>query len=371
MRVHFTSTMYPRTRDGWQGVFIGHIADALARRQDIELGICAPPGEYPPNSVSTTTPAEAAWLQTMVDSGGISHLVRSRRLDALFAPVRLLRILHRNYRAAGKVDVYHVNWLQTAIPLPANRTPAVITVLGNDMQMLRLPGMRAVLRHVLRSRPCILAPNAEWMVGPLSAAFGDVARIEPVTFGIAPRWYEIERSEAAPSSGRWLVVTRLTRNKLGSLFEWARPMFEGTHRRLILLGPMEQDISLPGWVDYQGPTAPAQLADHWFPRATGLISLSRHAEGRPQVMLEAMASALPIVASRIPAHEDLLGEGRTGLLCDDIAGFEQAVATLEEPGTNRRFGRQGRAWMHERMGTWDDCAGRYASLYRQLQEAGA
>lgn len=371
MRVHFTSTMYPRTRDGWQGVFIGHIADALARRQDIELGICAPPGEYPPGAVSTTTPVEATWLRTMVDSGGISHLVRSRRLDALLAPARLLRILHRNYRAAGKVDVYHVNWLQTAIPLPADRAPALITVLGNDMQMLRLPGMRVVLRHVLRSRRVILAPNAEWMVEPLSAAFGDIARVEPVTFGIAPQWYGIERSEAVHSSGVWLVVTRLTRNKLGPLLEWSRPLFDGTHRRLVLLGPMEEEIKLPDWVDYQGPTAPAQLAGHWFPSATGLISLSRHAEGRPQVMLEAMASSLPVIASRIPAHEDLFGQGRTGLLCDDMAAFEEAVTTLEHPETNRQFGRQGRTWMHERMGTWDDCARRYADLYRQLQDANA
>src|SRR3546814_20018551 len=62
-------------------------------------------------------------------------------------------------------------------------------------------------------------------------------------------------------------------------------------RSLHLYGPMEEEVELPGWVHYHGPASPRLLADEVFPAARGLITLSQHAEGRPQVLLEAMAAS--------------------------------------------------------------------------------
>src|SRR3546814_9782056 len=89
---------------------------------------------------------------------------------------------------------------------------------------------------------------------------------------------------------RWVVVSRLTRNKIGPLFEWGQPAFASPERELHLYGPMEEEVELPGWVHYHGPASPRLLADEVFPAARGLITLSQHAEGRPQVLLEAMRS---------------------------------------------------------------------------------
>jgi glycosyltransferase involved in cell wall biosynthesis len=110
------------------------------------------------------------------------------------------------------------------------------------------------------------------------------------------------------------------------------------------------------------------LRDTWFPQAHGLITLSQHAEGRPQVMLEALASGLPIVASRLPAHDDLLAGGEGGILCDDATATQAALAMLADATTNRALGARGRARMQATIGTWDDCAERYVAMYRQLQE---
>jgi len=288
--------------------------------------------------------------------------MRSRTPLAIVAPARMLWTLRRNYRASCSVDLYHVNWMQTSLPLPDNGIPALITVLGNDMHLLRVPGMRTLLRRVMRARPTILAPNAGWMQEPLLEAFGDVSRVEPVSFGIAPEWYGLQRH----SRSHWLVVSRLTRAKLGPLFEWSEQLFTNEDRKLHLLGPMEEKIVLPDWIQYHGPASPKELAQVWFPKATGLISLSQHAEGRPQVMLEAMASGIPIIASRIPAHSDLIRNGETGVLCDESRSFREAITMLEDGEINRRIGAAARAHMLASVGTWDDCAQRYVDLYHSL-----
>ncbi len=364
------STSYPANLADWRGVFMRHLADALARRDDLRLSLWAPPGETHPAIQSAATPTESAWLGVLMQAGGIAHLLRSGGMRRVTAPLALVRKLRRVYRrAALDTDLYHVNWLQNALPLPAHGKPALITVLGTDMQLLRLPLMRWLLRRVCRHRQVTICPNADWMTAPLAAAFGDLAQIRMIPFGIDPHWYALERRFRQSDAARWLVVSRLTRDKIGPLFEWCEPHFRNTARQLHLFGPMQETLRVPDWVHYHGPATPDQLRSDWFPQAHGLITLSRHAEGRPQVMLEAMASGLPIIASRLPAHEDLLQHERTGWLCDDPTGLRPALATLEDRTTNERIGAAARAWVLDAVGTWDDCAARYSALYRQLTGA--
>ena len=370
MRVLMLSTSYPRDLSDWRGLFIRHLVDALARARGVELSLWAPPGELPANAEAITLPKEKQWLAELMAAGGISHRMRQGGIGALLAPVKLLRLIAKALRRHTAVDIYHVNWLQCALPLPGNGKPALITVLGNDMKLLRLPMVKTLLRRVMRRRRVAICPNADWMQQPLTEIFGDLAEIRTVAFGIDPTWYAIERELAGDRPQRWLVVTRLTRDKLGPLFEWSEPLFREQSRELHLFGPMQENIELPDWVHFHGPASPEQLAKEWFPYAHGLITLSRHAEGRPQVMLEAMAAGLPIIASRMPAHANLVSDGGTGFLCDAVEDYHAAVVALQDESGNRRCGEAARVWAAREIGTWDDCAQRYIGLYSRLLDTG-
>jgi hypothetical protein len=366
LRVLLLSTSYPADATDWRGIFIRHLVAALSRRSDLRLEVWAPPGELPVAAVAVTTPLESAWLKQLMAAGGVSHLMRSGGARALLTPVKLLRMIAAAYHRNLTVDIYHVNWLQCALPLPRNGKPALTTVLGNDLKLLRLPLMRHLLRRTMRRRKVVLCPNAEWMQAPLLEAFGDVAEVIPVSFGIDPRWYAIVHNACTPSRQRWLAVTRLTADKLGPLFEWSADFFRDGNRELHLFGPMQEDISVPDWIHYHGAATPDQLAKKWFPGANGLITLSRHSEGRPQVMLEAMAAGLPIIASRMSAHASFVDDGVTGILCDSPDTYGTALQQLEDAETRQRCGEAARDWAAREIGTWDDCAQRYAAIYRKL-----
>lgn len=366
-RVLFVSTMYPANAAGFRGVFIRNLLFALARAGGLDLRVWAPPGELPADAAAVTTTGEAEWLSRLIARGGISHVLRSGGPRGPLAALHMLRMLASAYRRTRDVEIYHLNWLQCALPLPRNGKPALISVLGNDLKLLRLPFMRLLLRRVMRKREVAICPNAEWMHEPLQEAFGDVARIRPVSFGIDPLWYAVQRDAFSAGPKLWIVVARLTADKLGPLFDWSKDLFvDPATRQLHLFGPMEQDIEIPDWVHYHGPAAPAELAQQWFPKACGLVSLSRHAEGRPQVMLEAMAAGLPIVASRMDAHASIVADGASGLLCDTATSYAHALAALEDRETNQRFGVESRRLARARMGTWDDCARRYLAIYDEL-----
>lgn len=366
MRVLLISTSYPRDMSDWRGIFMRHLVVALSRVPSINLSVWAPPGDLPETAANVVSPGDARWLAELMYAGGVSHMMRNGGWRGWYAPLRLLRMLAASYRHNREVDVYHINWLQCALPIPNNDKPALITVLGNDLKLLKLPFMRSLLRRVMKQHKVVICPNAEWMRDPLQAAFGDIAEVCPVSFGIDPRWYAVTRTVDVGQPRRWLAVTRLTANKLGPLFAWSEGPFRDSSRELHLFGPMQEGIYVPTWVHYHGPATPEQLANEWFSQACGLITLSRHAEGRPQVMLEAMAAGLPIIASNMPAHASIVFDGETGKLCDSADNYEAALRGLEDQTTNHRLGDAARRWVTNEIGTWDDCADRYARIYRRL-----
>ncbi len=367
MDLLLTATSYPASEQDWKGLFIRSMVESLARRDDVNLSFWGPPGPLPPPVQRATSAGDDAWTKSLMERGGIAHQLRHQRAQGLASAASLLWRQHRAFHRSS-AGIYHVNWLQNALVLPRNPRPALVTVLGTDMQMLRLPGMRMLLRHAFRGRPVAICPNADWMLSELDAAFGDLATVRFVPFGIDPRWYALERRFETNATPKWLCVSRLTANKIGPLFDWTEPVFANGRAELHLFGPMQEQIALPSWVHWHGPASPEVLSESWFPQAHGLITLSQHAEGRPQVMLEALASGLTIIASRLPAHDDLLTGGDGGVLCDSPEAVQAALHTLADPTVNRALGQRGRARIQADIGTWDDCAERYVSLYRHLQD---
>jgi glycosyltransferase involved in cell wall biosynthesis len=301
----------------------------------------------------------------MLKTGGIAHIIRTRGIFATITVFRLMRCLRHVYSREADADVIHVNWLQNCLPLWRKKTPAVVSVLGSDYGLLKLPFMRLSLRSVLRQRNAIIAPNARWMVSPLHKSFGDIAEIRYIPFGVDERWFSLQRNISKNNTSYWIAVTRITRNKIGDLFKWGNGLF-GKDHILHLFGPMQETISIPEWVVYHGPVSTDELLGKWFPLSSGLITLSRHDEGRPQVILEAMAAGLPIIASDMPAHRDVVTHRENGWIVSEAQDLKEAISFFNTREAVSRAGESARSWVVKNIGTWNDCARRYITAYHDL-----
>jgi glycosyltransferase involved in cell wall biosynthesis len=74
--------------------------------------------------------------------------------------------------------------------------------------------------------------------------------------------------------------------------------------------------------------------------------LPSHTEGLPRVILEAQATATPVIATRVGGVPEVIDDGKTGVLCEPHAPTELAAA-LDRLATNEdertRLAEQGRA----------------------------
>ncbi len=95
-----------------------------------------------------------------------------------------------------------------------------------------------------------------------------------------------------------------------------------------------------GWLDDLGP----------FYRGTAVYVTFSTKEGLPYTVLDAMAYGLPVVASDIPGHRELVGQGRTGFLVDSrSAGARRLAQLLADPGLRCQMGREATAAIAERF----------------------
>ncbi|HWU14405.1 MAG TPA: glycosyltransferase family 4 protein [Caulobacter sp.] len=123
---------------------------------------------------------------------------------------------------------------------------------------------------------------------------------------------------------------------------------------------VEDRVDFLGWVD---ETKVDELL-----RAADLLVLPSRAENQPVAILEAMARAVPVVATRIGGIPEQVLDGRSGLLVepDDPGALAQALESLiRSPDLRLAFGKAGQQRFEELFSV-ASCAERFAQLYRSL-----
>lgn len=92
-------------------------------------------------------------------------------------------------------------------------------------------------------------------------------------------------------------------------------------------------------------------------------------EGMSNTLLEAMASALPVIASRVGGNPELIEDGRTGLLftAGDSASLAAQINILADCALRHRLGSAARETAI-RLFSLDRMVGNYRNLYRGLEQ---
>lgn len=174
---------------------------------------------------------------------------------------------------------------------------------------------------------------------------------------------------------RLLFVGRLSFQKGVDTLLRALARIGGSELRLMLVGDGPERASLEaqaraaglaGQVRFSGWQERAALPEIY--RAADCFVFPSRDEGMPNALLEAMATGLPLIASRIAGNEELVLPGVNGLLvpADDVEALADALRKLlADPSARAEMGRASRRRALAEYG-WRSSAQAYLALLESL-----
>jgi glycosyltransferase involved in cell wall biosynthesis len=210
----------------------------------------------------------------------------------------------------------------------------------------------------------------------------DINRFQPVESDDERRRIRRELSLPDTPIACFVGVLDARKNVDGVLRIWRSVIRRGVTGHLVIVGPEPQDVDgqpteyrrqLQRFIDEEQLDKRVTFAGRQadvasYLRGADVFVFPSRREGMPNVVLEAMASGVPCVASKIGGSADLIDTGRTGYLfdVDDDDGMSAAVTyLLSDPIHAREVGRAARETICSRFSI-EATADRYAQLYRDL-----
>lgn len=252
--------------------------------------------------------------------------------------------------------------------------PYIVSLRGGDV-----PGFRpydfklyhkiaAPFLHVIWHGASSVIANSKGL-HELAAAFDSTIEIP-----IIPNGVDLEKYSAPArdwSAPRLLSVGRLVYQKgldlamraLADLkdLSWTWTI-AGDGPQMETLQSMAQEFGIADRIHFLGWQKAEQLKEQYC-AANIFLFPSRH-EGMPNAVLEAMASGLPVVATRIAGNEELVANGETGALVPtgDVESLRESLRPLlVEAKMRERMGRASRQRVEQSFG-WERVAEQYQKI---------
>ena len=236
-----------------------------------------------------------------------------------------------------------------AAPLAEEGIPVVINGRGSDvLQVQAVPGLRDLLAEGLSRASALTAVSQDLLDAMCALRSGDGPAVLTPN-GVDSRRFVPGSRDAARArlgldhQGELILV-------VGHLIERKDPLlavraFHAAGRedaRLVFVGrgPLEADVrreasalGIEPRVELMGERAPEQIID-WY-RAADLLLLTSSREGRPNVVLEALSTGTPVLATDAGGTSEVVPD-RTTMLCEsrDAGAIAVKVRTLldDPPG---------------------------------------
>lgn len=382
----FLTQTYPRFEGDTAGPFIRDLARGLVRMGD-RVTVLAPhaegvPARWEDRGVETVTFRYAPERYEALGYGrSLEADERVKGGAAFAAPLYALGLL-RAVRRAPRFDLVHAHWIvpNGVIAALAGGFPLAIGLHGSDVFLAEKPGVRTAAAWALR-RSRLLTGCSPELVDRVRALGFPEERSRVIPYGV-----DVETFSPGPSDWRErlgipadapliLSVGRMATKKGFHILMEALPEILSSGAHVVLAGggdllpAFQREAERFPNLHLPGPVLRDTLPDLY--RAADLFVLPAvhdskgNVDGLPNVILEAMASGLPVVASGISGIPLAVEDGSTGLLVrekDPAALAGALLRLLADRDLSRGMGERGRS-KAERELTWDAVAARYREGY--------
>jgi glycosyltransferase involved in cell wall biosynthesis len=391
-RILVLTTSYPSDDQDPSGIFIAKLLGAIKDR-GYSIKVVAPSngsfygrrclhgidmvrfGYFRPRSLEKLTRG----------AGGIPENMAESLLARLQIFPMMIAFLYVALREVRDSDAVYANWLGAgiigALVNLFTRKPLLVSFRGDDGYLARDRFFwRVLTKWVTRRSTCVAPVSAELMRIMLNLGLPK-AKCHLPQFGVDTAMFHPPRGlRPAGDEVRLLFVGSLIPRK--GLHDLLEALGDPRLRqvRLIVVGEgalaprltaLCESLGLKEQTEWLGTVPPAEVAR--LMRSSDLLCLPSYMEGRPNVVNEAMASALPVIATRIGGIPDMVEEGKTAFLHDpgnveELRGHIRKL--VEDAELRNKMGQAGHDFLIKSGVSWDSTAEEFDLLFSRLMKQG-
>lgn len=348
-RLLITASTFPRWAGDTEPRFILDLAKSLNSHYDVTVLVPADPSAKDKETIEGVKVERYHYFpvhkwETLCYPGAIVPRIREKKIRILLVPFLFLGLYHALYGRRKQYDVVHANWLiPQGIVQSFLHMPYLLTGHGADIASLnfgpiRLLKIRAIRKagavttvsQALKNKATGLFP--EWEQKKISKkisvqSFG----CETSKFGAKHRvdnfWRQGRRKvvlfvgRLAEKKGVSYLIEAMQYTDAVLVIVGDGPLRKSLREQVKALGLTQKVIFMGARSHDELPTIYASTDVFAVPSVT---AGDGDVEGLPMVLLEAMASGLPVAASRTGGITDLICDGQNGLLSEERNARELA-----------------------------------------------
>jgi len=396
LNITLLTTSFPR----YEGDFAGHFVYQYAQQLDClgcKVKVLAPqdseralPGEWCNVKVEYFQYFLPQNFQTLAYGAGMISRIKQNPLRLLLIPFFLASFFFTALKAGKASDVLQAYWLPAGLVALGvqrfTRVPVAINLWGSDFLFLQIPGFSFICSKLLRRADAIICESDHFK--DRLQQFGVPGdKISVLANGIDLKNFKIRDKPSArrqldlpenrtiiltvggmsPVKGQRYLIEAIPeiiakdpnvqfifvgdgemRNKLESLVS------AGKLNPYVLFAGMQKASQIPLWLN-----------------AADILVLPSLSEGNPNVLLEAMASGLAVVASSVGGIPHMIRDGREGLLVPPkspqaLAG--KIIPLIRDKALREKLGQNGLKTARANYATWEKQSAKLKTIYNALNE---
>ncbi|MCP3929191.1 MAG: glycosyltransferase family 4 protein [Bacteroidetes bacterium] len=384
LRILFLSTSFPSSGEDPSGFFVYQLALAL-HKQGVDLSVLTPQkGDckaiWPlPFAVKYFNYAPSRFQVLAQYPGGIPAALQANKMLYGLIPVFVGCFAFHLLRMAGSADLIVANWsitgLLAGILKRLHKKPIVTVLRGSDVIIKRKRTLPFILKKAIdcsQAVVCVGSDHAE----SLNQKLRSNKIIQCIPNGIHPAFFNVKELKPSYPLLMTFVGSLIHRKRIDTIIHALKRLEDlSIHLKIVGDGPQSDDlatlatrIGVDERISFFCTVPPGKSMARVLSQTHILILASEH-EGRPNVVIEAMASGRAIVGTDISGISELVLKAKAGKVFDvgDTKALESCIREyyidrkqLEQSGKNAR------KWVEQQDLRWENTARKYMLLFHSL-----
>ena len=335
-----TGSTFPRWEGDTEPRFVLDLSEALTEYYDVTVLVPAAPGAADREIMNGVKVIRYHYFpihkwETLCYPGAIVPRIREKKIRALLVPFLCISLYWHLFRMLKDYDMVHAHWLiPQGIVQSFFKTPYIVTGHGGDVAFMNKGIMRKLKKKCLKNASYVTTVSPH--LGNIIKNIYPVAHldIQPMGCKTANFGKKFRKENYFHQNEKKVIlfVGRLVEIKG---IKYLIDAMRSVDAILVIVGkgPLEKDLKEQAMeqgqkIQFLGPKTHAELREIYASAdifaAPSITAGDGAQEGFGLVILEAMASGLPVVASKSGGIVEIVKDEKNGLLSEEKSVWQLA-----------------------------------------------